>query len=460
MAHAAVTLTNVSPCCDVQPQYSIDPKDSGFSLDPGNCVYPIKKGQPCVLWVSFVPSQPGASRGSLWIRPNTVDPPLMIALSGNGQTPCPANCASNRWWCGSSGAVIVLLAYWILVIVVAANVVVEPTREWLKEEIGSARVEVESTQLQVPTVELGKDTTSAPVRFVADHDGGIRDKILGLLRCASALVEDKKQKDDKWIQSSFDWFLNRLFLTRGNELAAWGYVHSAYVELAKYLPERMAEAWLKTAQADLQAQQQDSEADNGTLRALAGRIEQYFDQKRISEFNQLFVPPYPLRHESYGPLLSDALLAIYTVKDDHFSAISGIYNKVIWLIFWSLFLIGVLTLAFHTGHIFLVGACGGILSRLSRVLEGKKAASDFRVWWTSIFLSPVAGALGAWAGILLLKLGAATRLVGWPTDHLDWTDACDFWLLAIALVLGYSERLFGNLISKYENISIDQGRVG
>lgn len=99
------------------------------------------------------------------------------------------------------------------------------------------------------------------------------------------------------------------------------------------------------------------------------------------------------------------------------------------------------------GVLFLVGAIGGLLSRLSRSLERNDVPTDYGASWTTLFLSPVAGALGAWAGILLSALAVELNVLSETFKDL-W--CCPFTQLALglALLFGFSERLFDTVLDK------------
>lgn len=96
---------------------------------------------------------------------------------------------------------------------------------------------------------------------------------------------------------------------------------------------------------------------------------------------------------------------------------------------------------------------GGLLSRLSRSLNRKDVPTDYGASWTTLFLSPVAGALGAWSGILLSGLAVKLNVLG-SIFNVDWAEApCQTMTLAIALVFGFSERLLDTVFEGIEGKS-------
>ncbi|HVT19083.1 MAG TPA: putative Ig domain-containing protein [Thermoanaerobaculia bacterium] len=123
-------------------------------------------------------------------------------------------------------------------------------------------------------------------------------------------------------------------------------------------------------------------------------------------------------------------------------------NKTSWLVVCGLVLIISLTGAYPQHSILLlVGALGGLLSRLSRSLDRKDVPTDYGASWTTLFLSPVSGALGAWAGILIANLAASANVLG-STFNAPWNDPNSQKALAIALLFGFSERLLDGILDK------------
>jgi hypothetical protein len=87
-----------------------------------------------------------------------------------------------------------------------------------------------------------------------------------------------------------------------------------------------------------------------------------------------------------------------------------------------------------------------------RALRREDLPLDYGASWTTLFLSPLFGALAAWFGIALITLatqpgvnllGNAFRLVDWNTPTAPAT-------LAVAFLLGFSERLFDAVVGAVE----------
>jgi hypothetical protein len=100
-------------------------------------------------------------------------------------------------------------------------------------------------------------------------------------------------------------------------------------------------------------------------------------------------------------LLSRYLVELYDARDTKFVNLATQQNEVTWLVFVSLAVMGALVSAGYA-RILLAGAVDGILSRLRREMQRRDVPSDYGLSWAALFLSPVAGALSAWAGLLVL----------------------------------------------------------
>ena len=96
----------------------------------------------------------------------------------------------------------------------------------------------------------------------------------------------------------------------------------------------------------------------------------------------------------------------------------------------------------------MAGAVGGILSRLQRELQRRDVPSDYGLSWSVLFLSPVSGALSAWAGVLLMqslqKLNVIDLSTLLPADA-DLTNPSGA-ILGIAILFGFSERLLDRIV--------------
>jgi hypothetical protein len=109
--------------------------------------------------------------------------------------------------------------------------------------------------------------------------------------------------------------------------------------------------------------------------------------------------------------------------------------------------------------LFIAGAAGGYLSRLARTLKRADVPTDYGASWTTLFLSPIVGALSGWFGILLIVVLADSKMqvLGEAFATVKW--GCPFapFTLGIAFALGFSERLFDGIVSSLED-KVDSDR--
>jgi Abnormal spindle-like microcephaly-assoc'd, ASPM-SPD-2-Hydin/IPT/TIG domain len=157
----------------------------------------------------------------------------------------------------------------------------------------------------------------------------------------------------------------------------------------------------------------------------------------------------PSVSERWRSLLMEALSQIYDRADTGFSQLADWHNKLMWLVGCALLFILALAMTFQNAVLLLLGAVGGLLSRLGRNMKAADVENDYGASWGKLFLSPVTGALSAWAGILLIILGIKLNVLGVALG-LDWCNPYDPFALAIALLFGFSERLFDGVVSQIE----------
>jgi hypothetical protein len=215
-------------------------------------------------------------------------------------------------------------------------------------------------------------------------------------------------------------------------MTGWGYVYEAQIQMASLLSDATVVARLESNEQQLRI------ANNSASLAMANAIHAELTAATADV-------------ERRKALLAEALNANFDCDEKEFSGLVSWQNKTSWLVGCGLILILALTAAVHHHSIlFLVGATGGLLSRLSRSLDRKDVPTDYGASWTTLFLSPVAGALGAWAGILLSGLAVNLNVLG-PIFKVDWSEApCEPTTLAIALAFGFSERLLDGVFDKVE----------
>jgi hypothetical protein len=350
------------------------------------------KGATAAL-VTFKPVRTGSASGALTIlsgasRPRTVE------LSGRS-----AGCLgfSGTLCADLPLAVILCLLYWLVMVVVRWHRVALPTRELLKAQISSLLAELDNLK-------------DAP------------KKLQGLLNEAKKLIDETKRTPGQRLADFLFW-------SRGQEMSGWGLVHEVEVQMALFLPPQRVRTWLESSEQRLRT-------INDTVSVtLANAIHQELASPSADD-------------DRRKALLAEALVAIYDSKDSSYASLVSWQNKTSWLVGSGLLLIVVLTGVFcGKGVLFLVGAAGGLLSRMSRSLDRKDVPTDYGASWTYLFLSPVAGALGAWAGILLSEILQQANVLG-LTFKATWQNPMDPKTLGIALVFGFSERLLDGVLDK------------
>jgi hypothetical protein len=143
-------------------------------------------------------------------------------------------------------------------------------------------------------------------------------------------------------------------------------------------------------------------------------------------------------------LLGRALAIIYAERDTGFSSLMEWHNKASWLMTAAIIFIGFLASAAGGAVLFLAGAAGGFSSRLMRALRREDVPLDYGASWTTLFLSPIFGALAGWFGIALVTFATSPdiNLLGDAFRRVDWYDPTNPVTLGIAFMMGFSERLF------------------
>ena len=412
-----LTLTNTNNSTDNNPDktkpiaITMITASGDFIVQSETCSQPLQPGASCMVAVRFNPSRKGLVQGTLRIASSSLRSPQMVSLSGKGV---------GRWNIleirdkTRATALVVLIAvlYWLGMVFVRWNRVARPTRELLFAQISSLQVQLDVLGM------TPAGSGSSPVL-----------QIKGLLTTATGLFAK-----GNWVTR----LLNYLFWSRGEELAGWGYVHEAEIQMSPLLSDETVTARLESAEQSLRV-----ETDTPS-QSLAERIKQATSG----------TPPADIKRRQ--ALLAEALDSIYDHGDSGFADLVSWQNKTAWLVGCGLLLIIALSGALNHSVFFLLGATGGLLSRLSRSLERKDVPTDYGASWTTLFLSPVAGALGGWTGILLATLAVKIGVLG-SVFAVDWTDPYGPVTMSVALLLGFSERAFDSILTKLEDKVAGQG---
>ncbi len=147
-------------------------------------------------------------------------------------------------------------------------------------------------------------------------------------------------------------------------------------------------------------------------------------------------------------LLAEGLSQTYDARDDYFDGLVQENRRTTWLTTVGLVGIAGLSLAFGRSEFFLMGAVGGLFSRLTQVLRRRPEPTDYGVSWGPLMLGPVAGALGGWVGILVLAAMAAAGLDPLNAELTpNWDQTAHSTELAVAFLLGFSERFLQRILA-------------
>lgn len=154
-------------------------------------------------------------------------------------------------------------------------------------------------------------------------------------------------------------------------------------------------------------------------------------------------------------LLKEGLGVVYEARDTFYSTLVDWQEKTCWLVFSALFLILLIGIVFSGYELLVVGAIGGLASKLRGVLNRKQVPTDYGASWATLFLAPPVGALSGWSGVVLVHLAAQGGIFG------DWLNMAgtesvkaltqDPRALAVALAFGYSASLFEKAILRAQD---------
>jgi hypothetical protein len=250
------------------------------------------------------------------------------------------------------------------------------------------------------------------------------------------------------IKSQFDksqlseWF----FWSRGRELAGWMRVHEIERQVVAFLvPEHRVVERAVAAESDLRQL-----VDWPAAIALADRLRQTIQEVAASGSNDPgHAPGHAVDH--LRQQLGEGLAILYTHTDTKFAELMEWHNKAMYLVYVALLAVMVLGLVFHHEELFLIGGVGGLMSRMARSLFRADVPNDYGASWTTLFLSPLLGAIAAWVGIaVIIWLREMNVLDDELFARIDWGRPTDAVITAMAFTLGFSERLFMSLLSKVE----------
>lgn len=146
-------------------------------------------------------------------------------------------------------------------------------------------------------------------------------------------------------------------------------------------------------------------------------------------------------------LLQEALRVLHEWRDTTFESLADLQVKSVVLSVVGLSIILVASAARHRELLFLLGAVGGFLSRLARLLRRRPSFTDYGASSARLLLAPVAGALSAWIGVLLVQALTSLQAVDANVFKDVWDQPLRVEAGALAFVFGFSERFFDRAVS-------------
>lgn len=227
----------------------------------------------------------------------------------------------------------------------------------------------------------------------------------------------------------------RLFggLNHNSILGAWRVARALELEYVHTFSLEDTHARLVTLAATLGSD------DHPARRDLAARIRKLVDPPQGI--------PAPSKEQLHA-MLREAMRQDFDARDTLYETLAFENLRASWLADIGIGFAVVLALALGHSELFAAGAAGGLLSRLARVLRGRPLPNDYGASWGPLMLSPVAGALAGWLGVLIigafadggLEIFSAGLEVSWNADPHGVE-------LGIAFLLGFSERLFTSTVT-------------
>ena len=322
---------------------------------------------------------------------------------------CDSKDAKGFWTKGTlAGMTVIVVVLFVLSIwLVRWHNIARPNRELLSAEI-------DKTQARF-TNETGRELKQGDP--VTGH-------LWELLNAAKVALAQEKSLGDY------------LFWSRGQEITGWSRIYEFQRDSIKLFPPQS----LPLIRARLQAIELDLlDIDKTHAKTMAGNIKDLIEKQGVEEAD--------LR-----AMLIEALTYLNDENDSRFAQLVGWQTKSVWLVGVGSALIIVLAFAVGNPVLFIAGAAGGYLSRMARQLKRADVPTDYGASWTTLFLSPILGALSGWFGILLVILLADNKLgvLGAAFQAIEWCCPLAPLTLGLAFALGFSERLFDGIISSLE----------
>jgi hypothetical protein len=157
--------------------------------------------------------------------------------------------------------------------------------------------------------------------------------------------------------------------------------------------------------------------------------------------------------------LREVLAVVFDSRDTAYEEAAEVYRKTLWLALIGAVAIVALGASVDQGHIFfLVGAVGGLMSRLTRILSRRPRANDYGASWSTLILAPIAGGLAGWLGVVLTEALASEDFGVLDTSTFEGIFSNSDGLsgsaatvaLAVSFIFGFSERLINRAATAAE----------
>jgi hypothetical protein len=246
-------------------------------------------------------------------------------------------------------------------------------------------------------------------------------------------------------------------------LAGWRFLHAQEVDAVESLGVADLRVQLRARAADLppEGNQDLRAAARDAARALqANPAPAARPAVRGARARRLAaVPPRAGAEEEARATLREVLAVVFDSRDTAYEEAAEVYRKTLWLALIGAVAIIALGAAVDQGHVFfLVGAVGGLMSRLTRILSRRPRANDYGASWSTLILAPIAGGLAGWLGVVLTEALASpdfgvldtTTFEGIFSNSDGLTGSAATVALAVSFIFGFSERLINRAATAAE----------
>jgi hypothetical protein len=297
---------------------------------------------------------------------------------------------------------LVMVAYFLLVQMLRRQYVADPLRQWARSRLATQRRRLEAM----------------PESHDDEHAAAVRRSTETLLQTAEESLTVPRG------------------LCRLRELFSWSGSAEAGAVSTAHEAERLIVAWL-LPDASVLGRLERARCELESLPAGQRRI--WSDALDGLEWQT----PSVVR-ATLGEMLAD----VYARRDTSYSELWSLKNKIAWFEWAGLLAAGVLVWQ-GSGMLLFAGAVGGLLSRMQRALKRRPIRTDYGFSWSLLFLSPIAGAIAAWAGMYLIlgleKSGVVADVSAAFGAHPLTQPTTS--VVAVAILLGISERFFDRVVA-------------